>query len=132
MPIASLTISAAIRRPGQPTARMIPISWIRSKTDMAMVFVTPMPPTIRASSEKIQPALMISRLDVSTLTTCPGSVTAVVPGKRCSTSLAMSRGRRPSWMVTPNVVTSPGRAASLWTTGSGRTAPMSSKWLPEW
>ena len=111
---------------------MIPISWIRSKTDMAIVFVTPIPPTISASSEKIQPVSMISRLDVSTLTTWPGSVTAATPGKRFSTACATSFGRRPSWTVMPKVVTSPGRRASFWTTGSGSTAPMSSKWLPEW
>ena len=75
---------------------MIPISWIRSKTDMAIVFVTPIPPTISASSEKIQPVSMINRLDVSTLTTWPGSVTAATPGNRSSTARATSFGRRPA------------------------------------
>ena len=61
---------------------MIPISRIRSNTDIAIVFVTPMPPMISASSEKIQPASMISRLDVSTLHRLrPARSTATTPGK---------------------------------------------------
>ena len=60
-----------------------------------------------AITEKIQPASMMRRLDVSTLTTAPGSVTATALG-RFSTSFATSAGRRPSVTVTPNVVTSPG------------------------
>ena len=35
----------------QPTARRSPISRIRSNTDIAIVFVTPIPPTISASSD---------------------------------------------------------------------------------
>ena len=42
--------------------------------------MTPMPPTMSAITEKIQPASMMRRLDVSTLTTAPGSVTATAPG----------------------------------------------------
>src|SRR5450759_468497 len=38
----------------------MPISRVRSETDIAIVFMTPMPPTISASSEKIQPALGIN------------------------------------------------------------------------
>ena len=53
---------------------------MRSNTDIAIVFVTPIPPTISASSETIQPVEMISRLDVSTLIAWPGSVTAAIPG----------------------------------------------------
>ena len=76
---------------------------------------------------------MISRLDVSTLTTWPGSVTAVDAREALLDRASRRRsGRRPSWTVTPNVVTSPGRCASFWTVASGSTAPMSSKWLPEW
>jgi hypothetical protein len=52
---------------------MIPISRVRSKTDIAIVLVTPMPPTISARSEMIQPVSTISRLDVSTLIACAGS-----------------------------------------------------------
>ena len=89
-------MSRPIRHLRQPTARMIPISWIRSITDIAIVFMTPMPPTISARNEKIQPARMIRRLDVSTLTTAPGSVTATAPGSRCSTSFATSLGFLPS------------------------------------
>ena len=42
-------------------------------TDIAIVFVTPMPPTISASSEMIQPVSTISRLEVSTLIAWLGS-----------------------------------------------------------
>ena len=73
MPTASLTISTAIRHVRQPTARRIPISRTRSNTDIAIVFVTPMPPTISASSEMIQPVSTIKRLDVSTLIAWLGS-----------------------------------------------------------
>ncbi len=79
MPIASLMIIAAIRRPDQPTARRIPISRIRSKTDIAIVFITPMPPTISASTEITQPTSMISRDEVSTFTAWPGSTIAEIP-----------------------------------------------------
>ena len=80
-PSASLTISAAIRVEVQPTARMIPISRTRSNTDIAIVLVTPIPPMISASSEKIQPAVTSRRLEVSIRTAWPGSTTAVTPGK---------------------------------------------------
>ena len=100
---------------------MIPISRIRSKTDMAIVLRTPMPPTMSAMTEKIQPASMIRRLEVSTLTTAPGSVTATAPGTCFSTSFATSAGRRPSVTVTPNVVTSPGLDAIDCTVVSGST-----------
>ena len=58
----------------------MPISRVRSKTDIAIVFVTPMPPTISARIDTIQPVEMISRLEVSTLIACPGSVIAAMPG----------------------------------------------------
>ncbi|TMM11563.1 MAG: hypothetical protein E6F98_10545 [Actinobacteria bacterium] len=79
IPIASLTMSAAMRRPGHPTARRIPISRTRSNTDIAIVFVTPMPPTMSASTEITQPTSMMRRDDVSTFTAWPGSTTAVMP-----------------------------------------------------
>ena len=79
-----------------------------------------MPPTISASSETIQPVEMISRLEVSTFTAWPGSVTAVTPPKRRSIAAATSCGRQPSFTVTPIVVTSRGRRASAWTVGSGQ------------
>ena len=41
---------------------------MRSKTDIAIVLVTPIPPTISANKEKIQPAEMSRRLEVSILT----------------------------------------------------------------
>ena len=66
---------------------MIPISRIRSNTDMAIVLVTPIPPMISASSEKIQPAVTSRRLDVSIRTAWPGSTTAVMPGKVCLQAL---------------------------------------------
>ena len=68
---------------GQPTARRMPISRVRSNTDIAIVFVTPIPPTISARIETIQPVEMISRLEVSTLIAWPGSVIAAMPGERC-------------------------------------------------
>ena len=132
IPIASLTISDAMRRVFQPTARRSPISPVRSNTDIAIVFVTPMPPTISASSDTIQPVEMIRRLDVSTLTACPGSVTAVTPPKRRSIAAATSLGRQPSFTVIPMVVTSRGRLASACTVGSGNTTPLSTKRSPEW
>ena len=98
---------------------MIPISRTRSNTDIAIVFVTPMPPMISASSEKIQPAVMISRLDVSIRTACPGSTTATIPGNLRSSRLATAFGVSPGLTVTPIVVTSCGRCASAWTTRSG-------------
>ena len=52
---------------------------MRSNTDIAIVFVTPIPPTISASAEIIQPMSRISRDDVSTFTACPGSTIAVIP-----------------------------------------------------
>ena len=58
----------------------MPISRVRSNTDIAMVFVTPIPPTISARIETIQPVEMIRRLDVSTLIAWPGSVIAAMPG----------------------------------------------------
>ena len=79
---------APIRTTDQPTARRIPISRVRSNTDIAIVFVTPIPPMIRASSETIQPVEMISRLEVSTLIACPGSVIAAIPGNRRSSRFA--------------------------------------------
>ena len=80
MPRASETIIAPIRSEGQPTARRIPISRVRSNTDIAIVLVTPIPPTISARIETIQPVEMISRLDVSTLIASPGSVIDGDPG----------------------------------------------------
>ena len=68
-----------MRRLGQPTARRMPISRTRSNTDIAIVFVTPMPPTMSASAEITQPTSMINRDDVSTFTAWPGSTTAVMP-----------------------------------------------------
>ena len=110
----------------------MPISRIRSKTDIAIVFVTAIPPTISASSEMIQPVEMITRLDVSILTTWPGSVTAVVPGKSCSSRRATSRGLAPSETATEIVVTSPGRPARRCTTPNGSTIPPSSNGSPVW
>jgi len=80
MQSASDTIIAPTRRDDQPTARRIPISRVRSKTDIAIVFVTAIPPTISASSDTTQPIDTISRVDVSTLIACPGSVIAATPG----------------------------------------------------
>ena len=122
MPSASLRISNAIRRLGQPTARRIPISRIRSKTDIAIVFITPMPPTISASTETTQPTSMINRDDVSTFTACPGSTIAEIP-KRFSSRVATVCGVCPSFTVTASVVTSPGRFASRCTVASGSTTP---------
>ena len=112
---------------------MIPISRIRSNTDIAIVFVTPIPPTISARSEKIQPAVMISRLDVSTLTAWPGSVTATTPGKRRSSRFATSFGdlagldRDPErrHLARPLGERLDDRRAAA-------TAPMSTKRSPEW
>ncbi len=101
IPIASLTISAAMRREVQPTARMIPISRIRSNTAIAIVFVTPIPPMISASSEKIQPAVTIRRLEVSIFTAWPGSVIALMPGKRASSRFATAFGVSPILTITP-------------------------------
>ena len=77
---ASLAISPATRRVGQPTARSTPISWLRSITDIAIVFVTPIPPTSSATTENTQPALISSLLVVSTCMACPGLVIATRPG----------------------------------------------------
>ena len=44
------------------------------------MFVTPIPPTISASSDTIQPVEISRRLAVSTFTAWPGSVIAVIPG----------------------------------------------------
>ena len=111
---------------------MIPISWIRSKTDMAIVFVTPIPPTISASSEKIQPASMIKparRVDLDHLARLGDRGHA-----REALLDALRHVRRTTAELDGDaeVVTSPGRCASFWTTCSGSTAPMSSKRLPEW
>ena len=111
---------------------MIPISRTRSNTDIAIVFVTPIPPMISASSEKIQPAEMISRLEVSTLTAWPGSTIALIPGNRDSSRFATAFGVSPSSTITASVVTSCGRCAICCTTFSGRTIPRSTKALPLW
>ena len=63
---------------------------MRSKTDIAIVFVTLIPPTISASSETIQPVEISRRLAVSTFTAWPGSVIAVSPGKARSSRRATS------------------------------------------
>ena len=111
---------------------MIPISRTRSNTDIAIVFVTPIPPMISASSEKIQPAVTISRLEVSIFTAWPGSTTAVIPGKCAPAASRPPSASRRASTVTPIVVTSCGRWASDWTTRSGRTTPRSTNAVPEW
>ena len=75
----------------------MPISRVRSNTDIAIVFVTPIPPTISARIETIQPVEMISRLEVSTLIAWPGSVIAVIPGIALLQPL-----RRPSSTFAPS------------------------------
>ena len=76
---------------------MIPISRTRSNTDIAIVFVTPIPPMISASSEKIQPAVTSRRLEVSIRTAWPGSTTAVTPGNFCLQALRdRPSGSRPA------------------------------------
>ena len=80
MASVSDTIIRPTRSTGQPSARRMPISRVRSKTDIAIVFVTAMPPTINARSDTSQPVEMINRLEVSTLIACPGSVIAATPG----------------------------------------------------
>ena len=110
---------------------MIPISWIRSKTDIAIVFVTPIPPTISASSEKIQPAVTIRRLDVSTLHRLARlGRPRRRRGSAASSALRDVLRRRPGSTVTRSVVTSAAGCASYWTTGSGSTAPMSRSGCP--
>lgn len=57
----SPTISRMILRPRQPIARRIPISRVRSKTDMVIVFITPIAPITTASSEIASRAASASR-----------------------------------------------------------------------
>ena len=105
---------------------------MRSKTDIAIVFVTLIPPTISARIETIQPVEISRRLAVSTFTACPGSVIAVSPGKARSSRAATADAVCPGSTVTPIEVTSPGRPESRSTVCSGSTMPRSSKRLPEW
>ena len=104
---------------------------MRSNTDIAIVFVTPMPPTMSASTEMTHPTSMMRRDDVSTFTACPGSTTAVIP-YFFSRRVATVCGRCPGSAMTPMLVTSPGRFASAWTVASGSTMLLSSKRSPLW
>ncbi len=96
------------------------------------MFATPIPPTISASSETTHPVEMISRLDVSTFTAWPGSVTAVVPAKRRCNRAAVALIEYPGLTTTPTEVISFARPASRCTSAIGSTMPRSSNRSPEW
>ena len=113
-------IMRKMRRPLQPTARRMPISRVRSKTDMTIVFMTPMAPMPTARTE-------IARLAASSMfmpwSTLPYSETLEIVARlgNCVLDLGgdVLQGRCPDATVTKMAVTTSGLEAISCTVSRG-------------
>ena len=114
-----------IRELRHPRARRIPISRVRSNTDMIIVFVTPTAPIRTARSEIARLAASIASTPWSTLPYSSTEDTVVSVSDPDSIASATARGSLPGLTLTYRAVTSPSLCVSCCTMPSGAYAPPS-------